>query len=233
MENDKYIKALHPFMMTPDFDFEKKESIDSTFLQNKLFYCVNEKDSLFWTLFILIHGYQAYESLLPTSFIKEKQEKFQFIDLLKDPYSKIVLKEKQVKTFKNEIEDNLANDETISVKTFIVLAILNKVDFLFVENKKLFKNGMLSKTIGENPKIFIVRYDPEKKESCIDLYFSLEETSRMFETFFPWENIEKPLKSISFYTLTELMEIAKKMGYTKDNGFKTEVYDYISDRVKG
>lgn len=219
--------------MTDSFLFDKKESIDCTFLQNTDHYSVNEKDSLFWGLYILIYGYHAYESLLPTSFLREKEEKFKFMEILKDPYNKTMLKEKQVKLVKNETEDNLANDDLISVKTFIILAILHKIDFLFVENKKVFYKGMTSAEVGDNPKLFIVRYDPCKKECRLDLYFHKDTVKKLLDTFFPWENIEKPLKAISYYTSEELLNIATKMGFDSPNEKPTKriLYDYIKTNV--
>jgi hypothetical protein len=230
----KLLVELRPYMLTDAYEFDKKESIDSTFLKNKMFYRVNEKDSLFWTLYILIHGYEAYESLLSTSFLVEKEEKFRYLDILKDPYSKILLKEKNVKNLKNVVENNLSNDETITVKTFITLAILHKIDFLFVEKNKIFKNGMLSKQVGDNTNLHIVRYDPEKRVCTIDMHFSVEETNKLLSKFFPWESIDNPFKSISYYTFDELLEIATKIGYESNNGkiTKSQLYKYIESHVR-
>jgi hypothetical protein len=231
---EKLLEELKPYMLTNEYVFEKKESLDTTFLQNKIFYRVNEKDSLFWTLFILIRGFEAYESLIATSFLSEKEEKFRYLDILKDPYSKVLLKEKNIKNLKNVVENNLSNDETISVKTFITLAILNKIDFLFVEKNKIFKNGMLSNQVGDNTKLRIVRYDPERRVCTIDMHFSVEETNKLLTTYFPWESIDNPFKSISYYTYDELLEIATKIGYeaTDKKQTKKQLYKYIESRVK-
>jgi hypothetical protein len=232
---EKLVDELKIYMMTRDYNFEKKEDIDETFQKNGKFYRVNELDSLFWTLYILVNGFEKYESMLPTSFIREKDEKFKCIDVVRDPYSKTLLKEKQIKNSKNEIENNLANDEVITKKTFISLAILYKVDFLFFENKKVFRNGMLCKNVGDNMNMFIIFYDPETKECSIDLAFNKSEIAFLLEKSFHWENIEKPLKAITFYSYDELQALSLQLGYKSTDDrkdTKKNFYEYISKEIK-
>jgi hypothetical protein len=228
------IRALQPYMLSHDFVFEKREDLDDTFRKNDKFYRINEKDSLFWGLYILVNGFEKYESLLPASFSKEKEEKFTYINLVQQPYSKTLLKEKQIKNNKKELENNLANDDLITVKTFISLAILNKIDFLFFENKKVYTNGMLSRNIGDNKNLFVIFYEPQKRECSIDLNVNPSEIKFLLETYFPWETIEKPLKAITYYSLEELQKISEQMGYKsnenrKDN--KKSYYDFITKQI--
>jgi hypothetical protein len=213
------IEELQPFMLTNQYRQTTSKVLRCP--SNK-FYSVNEKDSLFWTLYICVYGFNAYEQHLPVIFSREKEQKYLFLDLLRDPYNKTMLKVNQIKNTKNEIENNIANDDKITIKTFIALAILSKLNFLFVEKSKIYSHAEVV-----DSSTFIIH----KKDDvcCIDTEVDVEETLRMMKTCFIWENIEKPIKSITSYKREELLELSIKLGIeVKDKApTKKELYEYV------
>jgi hypothetical protein len=223
-------------MLFKDYSFEKRTIDSEVFKRNQQYYVVNERDSLFWCLYILKYGFEAYEAHLPNSFETEKEEKFKFIEIVRDQYSKTILKQNQIKNTKNEIENNLANEECINIKTFIAVAILHKFDFLFVQKKKIYLNGMISTFDAINPNIFVIHHDVSTKLCSIDIRVDIPTLKKMITTYFLWENIEKPLKSISYYSHDHLNKLAVKMGYKRNNGDikkdpKNVLYDFIAQLI--
>jgi hypothetical protein len=83
-----------------------------------------KKDSLFWCFFILKHGFSKYEMEVGNQhFSIEKQEKFKYIDELRKTCNKDLIKMHKIKPL-NLLEDDLANQERISIKTFFALFIV-------------------------------------------------------------------------------------------------------------
>ena len=78
-----------------------------------------QKDSLFWCFYILKHGYSNYEMEINNQYFTiEKQEKIKYIGMLRK--NKDILKIYKIKPL-TEIEDDLANNERISIKTFFCI----------------------------------------------------------------------------------------------------------------
>ena len=85
---------------------------------NSIYKPVSKKDSLFWCFFILKYGFAKYEMDIGTQYFTiEKNEKFANIDLLRSKENKDLLKINKIKPL-SDLEDDLANKERISVKTF-------------------------------------------------------------------------------------------------------------------
>ena len=61
-----------------------------------------------------------------------------------------------------------------------------------------------------------------------------EQIEEYRSTLFPWESVEKPLKSISSYKLDELQKIAESLGIEKEtikSKTKKEIYEYIVQQL--
>jgi hypothetical protein len=89
-------------------------------------YRPRQKDSLFWCFYILKNGFSNYEMEINNQyFVVEKTEKFKYIDLIRK--NKDILKLHKIKPL-TELEDDLANKDKISVKTFFALCILENIN---------------------------------------------------------------------------------------------------------
>ena len=81
-------------------------------------YKPGKKDSLFWCFYILKYGLSKYEMEVGNQhFTIEKQEKFKYIDEIRKTNNKDLIKTHKIKPL-SLLEDDLANQERISIKTF-------------------------------------------------------------------------------------------------------------------
>ena len=182
-----------------------------------------QKDTLFWCLFVIKHGIDKYEMLDNTHFIVEKQEKFKYIELIRS--KKDVLKMHKIKPL-SELEDDLANKDKISIKTFIALSILEGSNIMVLQNRKIFESinnddkfiHMIQKSDNQTQRFF---YDENHDETKMTYYR---------ENYFKLDTIDHKIKTISSYTLQELMDISKKLGInhiTDKKMQKKELYESI------
>ena len=205
---------LQKYMLTSDYISQNQPA---TTIPKCKFFTPNQKDTLFWCFYIIKYGMTEYEYMGNTSFTKEKEEKFKFIDFLR--LNVRLLKEKKMKNIKEDIEDELANKEIINMKTFISLCIVYKFNILFIHNRKCY--DLLSM---EGDPYHVIHYitnnstNNSKKNGnnksqyySYELNTSQEKLNHYKNTYFNWECIHKPLKSITAYKLEELVEICKKM----------------------
>jgi hypothetical protein len=186
----------------------KKETTDQIKIisqKSSSVFTPSERDGLFWCFYVIKNGFAAYEYPQTTSFINEKNIKIQLIENLRE--KKQLLKTKKIKNIKEDVEDDLANQQKISVKTFIALCISENINVLFIHKRKYFEM-----ICDENSRYHVIhKYDnPEKY--CYEIDTSNEEIEKYKKDFFEMESFEKPLKAISNYKVIELLGFAKKLG---------------------
>uniref|UniRef100_A0A6C0BAP5 Uncharacterized protein n=1 Tax=viral metagenome TaxID=1070528 RepID=A0A6C0BAP5_9ZZZZ len=165
-----------------------------------------QKDSLFWCYFIMKNGYSDYEYPGTTTFAREKELKFQYIEMLRS--NKQLLKTKKIKNLREDIEDELANKEKIGMKTFIALCVASNLNILFIHKKKCFQS-----ISEEDEPVYIVH---QKEMNNYSKYFlqtdALKEEIQMYKNnYYQWENVDKPLKAPSAYKLEELKSLCEKI----------------------
>jgi hypothetical protein len=182
---------------------QRQEKPQKTLKQDKYF--PKQKDSLFWCFYILKNGYSKYEMEINNQyFTVEKQEKFKYITMLRD--KKDILKIHKIKPF-TELEDDLANKEKISVKTFFALCILENINVLFVDKRKIME--LFTFDVDADHPIHIVH------RLSHDHYIELDVTEEMIqkyrETYYKMESCDAKLKSMGSYKLDELVELCKKL----------------------
>ena len=182
-----------------------------------------QKDNLFWCFYILKYGETNYEMLENINIVLEKRLKIEYVEKIR--------KEKQiVKLYKfatlTHLENLLANEEKIDLPTFFTLCVIENINVLYVCKKTYFELLM------NDDKIHIIhRLDNYSKygyegiiQSKIELYRS---------SLFKVDSVEKPIKSISSYKVSELVEFCTKLGieiYVKDtnkNKSKKDLYESL------
>jgi hypothetical protein len=168
-----------------------------------------QKDSLFWCFYILKYGEQKYEMLENINIVLEKRLKIEYIEKIRK--EKQIVKSHKFATL-THLENQLANEEKIDLPTFFTLCVIENINILYVCKKTYFELLM------NDDKIHIIhRLDNYSKygyegieKSKIELYRS---------TLFKLESVDKPIKSISSYKVSELLEFCSKLGieiYVKD-----------------
>lgn len=219
-----------------DSKFVKKDipkKIESIPLENNIkhknyekqnMYRPKQKDSLFWCFYILKNGFSNYEMEINNQyFVIEKNEKFKYIDLLRK--NKDILKLHKIKPL-TQLEDELANKDRISPKTFFALCALENINVLLVDKRKVYE--LLCFDIDSLHPINIVHRNDEKHEHSIELEATKEMIDKYRETYYKLTSFDTKLKSMSSYKLEELMELCKKLNINiekknNDNSSKQKI----------
>ena len=182
-----------------------------------------QKDSLFWCFYILKYGEQNYEMLENINIVLEKKLKIDYVEKIRK--EKQIVKSHKFATL-THLENQLANEEKIDLPTFFTLCVLENINVLYICKKTYFELLM------NDDKIHIIhRLDNYSKygyegieQSKIELYRS---------TLFKVDDVEKPIKSISSYKVSELVEFCSKLGIeicvkdTNKNKSKKDLYESL------
>ena len=196
---------------------EKKSRVKNSF------YSPKQKDTLFWCYFIIKSGFSAYEYPGTTTFVNEKEMKFQCIEELRK--SKQILKVKKIKNLGEDVEYELANKDRIGMKTFIALCIATNINVLFIHKKKCFEL-----TINEEEPVHVVHQIEENGHTkyYYEVECSEESIDKYKKSYYKWENVDKPLKAPSSYKVKELNNLCKIFDISfSQKKTKKEIYDAI------
>jgi hypothetical protein len=218
-DKDKNNNKLTP--ITKDF---KLQLVNQNKEKDRFFF-PKEKDQLFWCFYIIKHGFEKYDYPGTTSFVNEKSEKFKQIEHLRN--NKQQLKVKKIKNIKEEVEDELANKQTIGMKTFVALCIANNINLIYIHKRKCFEI-----IFDEQSPIYVVHCHNNSDSSgykyCYEENISKEQIDKYKNEYFKWECVDKPLKAMTSYKLDELIELCKKLGLTEiENKKKTNLYELL------
>ena len=147
------------------------------------------------------HGDVKYEMLEHKNILTEKKIKIEYVEKIR--------KEKQtVKTYKfatlTHIENNLANENQLDIKTFLTLCAIENLNILFVKNKTYYELLM-----NDSDELHIVHLLQNYKYG-----HEINHTgaTQIKSTLYQLDNIDKPIKSMSGYKLSDLVEICEKLG---------------------
>jgi hypothetical protein len=190
---------------------------------NIQFFYPEKKDALFWCFYIIKYGFSMYEFPGNTSFINEKKEKFKCIELLR--LNSHILKSKKIKNIKEDIEDDLANKEIIGIKTFIALCSIEKINVLYIHNKKYYDMN----NDPESANYYVI-HNTYLNKYCYETDLTNEQINKYKSTLFKCENILKPLNAISYYKASELLDFCKQINLdmnTTTKKTKQELYDLL------
>ena len=204
-------------------------TIETTKIKNKIF-IPREKDTLFWCFFILKNGETKYETMYNRNDVVAKQIKIEYVE-------KVRKNKQTIKTYKfdtiSNIENNLANDNNLNVKTFLTLCAIENINILFVNNKTFYELRM-----NDSDTVFII-YSLSNKENknYISRYGfemgSNDASDQVKSTLFKIDKIDKPIKSVSSYKVSELIEICDRLAIettnkeTNKSKSKNDLYESI------
>lgn len=160
----------------------------------------NRDDSLFWCFYVIKNGYDKYE-MLDINIVVEKKLKIEYIEKLR--------KEKALlKTFKiaslTHIENQLANEKSIDIKTFFSLCAIEKINIFYLHKRFYYENIM-----DPNNDIHIINKINKYKYGYEGI--STEKREEYVSTLLQVTCIDKPIKSMSFYKLNELETMCQKL----------------------
>lgn len=187
-----------------------------------------EKDQLFWCFYVIHFNVYQYETV-PNYFVAENEFKIKTIELANE--NSLILKQ-------NKISKQIFES---CVQSHLTPPALNAYCFLYKANVFfIHKNSYFEMYYGENKPTFII----EKHDNGYSLQLPvIKTTTKTFsrhqiyinefkEKGYKLDNIEKPLKPFSSYSLPDLTNIASKFDISLTNNenkkkTKKELYDEI------
>jgi hypothetical protein len=138
-------------------------------------------------------------------FLVEKTEKYANIDLLRTKENKDLLKINKIKPL-SDLEDDLANKERISIKTFFALCVIEKMNILLVDNRKIYQS-----INNDSPIRNVIHRNSKTYEHHIELNVSNEAITEFREKYYNVSGFDKALKSMTAYKVDELQDICKQL----------------------
>jgi hypothetical protein len=194
---------------------------------NSEFFIPRQKDSLFWCFYIMQNGLEKYDEIEShgITIVTEKQLKIGFVEKLR--------KEKQlIKTYKfaslTHIENQLVNENKIDMNTFLTLCVLENLNVYCLKKKTYFELLM-----NDTNNIHVVNLMEYGKFGYKNIDEGNECIEKYKQTLFQIENIEKPLKTLSAYKVSELTEFCTKLDIslinekTSKKKTKNELYESL------
>ena len=147
---------------------------------------------------------------------------------------------KELKLKRTELEDNLVNQPTISIKGLYALCLVHNVSITYIFGRKYCEiNAVNADNAEEKKKGIIIQNN--KKEDSLRWNDSADNEflSNVRETYWHVENIQKPLKAPTAYTLKDLQDICQKLQIDLETKLnektklktKTKLYEEILSNI--
>ena len=205
--------------LTPDLKTSKKTFVnkEKTSKPNTNIFVPRQKDVLFWCFYIILNGKEKYLFNINNIFTVEKETKIAAIEILKS--KKTILKEHKLR--KTEIENELLNEKTITIKGLLGLCIAYDISLCVVKKRVVFDLNYITSTNGiicyENEKYGV--YDVDNND--INAFYTEIKDNYYIA------NPSKPIKAVSGYTIKELQDMSKKLNISiiDNNGMKLKKND--------
>jgi hypothetical protein len=227
--NERNIQNYLKYKLNDINDNNKNKNNNNSNQKISTFFIPREQDTLFWCYYLIKNGDIQYELLKNRNLLTTKQFKIDLISKIRD--NKQIVKTYKFDTITN-IESNLANDNTLSIKTFMSLCAIDNLNIIFVSKKTYYE--FLN---NDSNVIYIIREEIHK--SGYDKKYGYEIAdekmlSEIRDQLYKIEIIDKPIKALSSYKVSELMDIANKLAIeTVNNNIgknktKNELYESIA-----
>ena len=183
-------------------------------------------DKLFWIFYIILYGFDMYNLNVNYEFKTEKDFKIKLIDKLRENKPQIKL----LKYKLSDLENELINENKISLKIFHMMCFLYDKSVLYITNKIYYDFNYGNDYIivyhnNNNPSL----NNNNNNNNNIDIIENIK-------TNYLLVNPAKPIKGISSYKINDLKEIATKLDIdiNKDGKKKTKLvlYEEIYLKIK-
>jgi len=217
------------------------------------FYTPQQKDSMLWCFYIIVHGVGKYE-YEKNYFTAEQEFKVKTIERIKKGENKQILKEHKMS--KNMIESGLMGSGLgISPKILYALSLFYSVNIFYVY-KNTYYEMFANANTDTNSIIYIIKFNPETNYYSVSVGADTDtdtdtdtntnanatEIHKMQQEYITnikktcleldnLDNVNKPLRPISSYSLTDLINIAAKMNIL-DVHMNTDIGENKKVKVK-
>ena len=221
-------KLLKMKLSSQQAKVEKPRVIQKVARQPALFVPA-QQDSLFWCYFILKNGDASYETLNNKNSLVAKQQKIELVSVIRK--NKDIVKMYKFDTITN-LESNLANDDNLSLKTFLSLCAIENINVVYVSNKTYYEAMM-----NDSGVIYIVREIQSTANKYHKKYGFELSTAPVLDvirnTLYKLEVVDKPIRAASAYKLQDLIDMCGKLEIaiinkeTGKNKSKNDLYESI------
>ena len=170
----------------------------------------NEKNTMFWCFYNLLYGTtpKAYE-FLDNTCKTEQETKFLLVDVVRSNKESV----KSLKISKSSIEENIVHDEFMNIRSVIALVHSMKCMNLLYIHGRAYHEIILDDDL---PFHIIKRHpDKEKYGYAANIQVSIVNTIR--NSLWHMENLDKPLRCISYYKADDLRYICTQLQLTFTN----------------
>jgi len=213
--------------------------INQPILETKLppiieFFSPTHQDSLFWCIYIAIHGFNDYQQVSRNYGVKELEIKQKIGNWIQSNQNK--MKHTNIKITKASVQEILSELLTsvreTSFLSMIGMIVFFNINILIVDTtgKKMIE--FLSE-VGNQWPTYVLHKDNFGKYKLQAEPVSKPEIEKMKATIYCLESYLKPLKPISSYHVEDLYNIAKKIGIYNENKKykKTDLYQELNENL--
>jgi hypothetical protein len=202
--------------------YVKKESYKSSLFIPK------EPDTLFWCYYIIAFGETSYEMMNVKNFLVAKQMKINYVSKIRT--NKQLIKLHKFDSIAN-IENNLAHDNCINIKSIMTLCAIDKINVIFIK-----RNTYYELLANDSEPIYIIREIEDNSKYSKKYGFEIANLSLIEEirsNLYKVITLDNPLKALSSYKLQELIDICNKLTIsikntnTGKNKTKNELYELL------
>lgn len=226
IENNNEQIATDEKIVEKPVNYIKKDTVTNSSTQPKVptMYSPDRKESLFWCIYIVIHGFVQYEILhrnFTNVIISEKQKVAEHF--CKNIKSMKSLNKKLTNNDVQNIISDMMTNQTMTVEMLYGFAILYKKQIYVVYSKTYID---ISPDIHDENPIVILKTTEYSLETEPDI-------EKIKSNHFLINNRDKPLQSMSSYKIQELKDIAHLFDVDMSKKMdKSTLYNEINATIK-
>jgi hypothetical protein len=188
---------------------------------------LNQIDSLFWCLYVMKHGMFKYDQLT-NHFTAHQDGKRDEVMRLREG-AKALKQSTGIKFTASAIETDIMS--IMTVRAFQVLVHLNSLNAVFMNPHNRVYAEFISDAVSNKPVYLIKRIDNKTTRLSMTQATDHELTS-LRATHYRIENVQKPMKAVSAYTVAELTEMCHTLKIQLSPKIKKqELYDLIVKKL--
>ena len=250
IELSQIISSLQPYMLTGDkmlnnselritsliektgnkldVSFTKKETVYDTITPNK-------RDSLFWCLYILAHGYNDFQQIRRNHMIRKLDVQKEAIRIIQK--DKTVMKQTNMKftniAIQEVLSDLLSINGDVNYQTAMSLCVLYKFNIYMLDCEKNSYLKFIPSEDNDYP-MYLIKRDESNIYSVDIEPLSSDRLEKIENDRICLESYLKPMKTISNYKIDDLSTLASRMNLIDNNTKykKKELYELVYNKIR-
>ena len=212
------------------------ETVEEIMTTEKDIISPNQRDSLFWCIYIAIHEYKEYNVIRNNHNTREIEWKQELSKKITATPTKI--KTSNHKTTKANVSEILSDLMTNPYKTdilcLIAITVYYNINIIIMNDAKNLRFEFVTNESDDTKTYLFYKNDKNYYSMQIDPLLEFE-LADIRNTSYLIENNEKPIKSIGSYKVDKLEQYVKQFGLYKstEKYKKTDLYNLLREFVTG